>query len=99
MDMEWSFRLVFLGLLGVGVIGLFVCRKWPIMAVVILPLIVWGGARQMIELNHLYADEAIRAKAGMNLRYIVLFYLAIAVSTVLVVVGALQGWRRRKLVS
>ena len=97
MDMEWSFRLLFLGLLAVGLIGMFVCRRWPIMAVVILPLIAWGGARQMIELRHLYVDEEIRAQAGTNLRYMVLFYLVIAISAVFVVVGTFQGWRRRKL--
>jgi len=97
MDMEWSFRLLFLGLLGVGLIGMFVCRRWPIMAVVILPLIAWGGARQMIELRHLYVDEEVRAQAGTNLRYMVLFYLVIAISAVFVVIGTFQGWRRRKL--
>jgi hypothetical protein len=97
MDMEWSFRLLFLGLLGVGLIGMFVCRRWPIMAVVILPLIAWGGARQMIELRHTYVDEEIRAQAGTNLRYMVLFYLVIAISAVFVVIGTFQGWRRRKL--
>jgi len=95
--MEWSFRLLFLGLLGVGLIGMFVCRRWPIMAVVILPLIAWGGARQMIELRHLYVDEEVRAQAGTNLRYMVLFYLVIAISAVFVVIGTFQGWRRRKL--
>jgi hypothetical protein len=53
--------------------------------------------RQMTELNHLYANETINAEAGVNLRHIVLFYLAIAISAVLVVVGAFQGSRRRKL--
>jgi len=95
--MEWSFRLLFLGLLAVGLIGMFVCRRWPIMAVVILPLIAWGGARQMIELRHLYVDEEVRAQAGTNLRYMVLFYLVIAISAVFVVIGTFQGWRRRKL--
>jgi hypothetical protein len=97
MDMEWSFRLLFLGLLGVGLIGMFVCRRRPIMAVVILPLIAWGGARQMIELRHLYVNEEVRAQAGTNLRYMVLFYLVIAISAVFVVIGTFQGWRRRKL--
>ena len=67
------------------------------MAVVILPLIAWGGTRQMIELRHLYVNEEIRAQAGTNLRYMVLFYLVIAISAVFVLVGTLQGWRRRKL--
>lgn len=90
---------MFLGLLGVGLIGAFVCRRWPIMALVFIPLIAWGGARQMIKLNHLYADAAISAKAGTNLRYIVLFYLTLALSAVLVVVGTLLGSRRRKVIS
>jgi hypothetical protein len=68
------------------------------MAVLFLPLIAWGGVRQMIELNHLYADEELKVKAGMNLRYIVVFYLTIAFSAVLVVVGTLLGSRRRKLI-
>ena len=97
--MEWSFRLMFLGLLGVGLIGAFVCRRRPIMAALFLPLIAWGGARQIIGLNHLYADEEISARAGTNLRYIALFYLTIAISAVLVLVGTLLGWRRRKLVT
>lgn len=97
MGMEWSFRLMFLGLLGVGLIGMFVCRKWPIMGVLILPLIAWGGMTLMTELNHLHEIEVITAKAGMNLRYIILFYLVTATSTVFVVIGVLQGWRHRKL--
>jgi hypothetical protein len=97
MDMEWAFRLSFLGLLGVGLVGMFVCRRWPIVAVLFLPLIAWGGLRQMTELNHLYANETINAEAGVNLRHIVVFYLAFAISAVLVVVGAFQGSRRRKL--
>jgi hypothetical protein len=38
--------------------------------------------------------EELSAKAGMNLRYIVLFYLTIAFSVVIVVVGTLLGSRR-----
>jgi hypothetical protein len=97
MDMESSFRLMFFGLLGVGVIGMFVCRRWPSMAVLILPLLAWGGVSQIVRLNHVYANEAINAKPGMNLRYIVIFYLVIATSALLVLIGALQGRRRRKL--
>jgi hypothetical protein len=96
MHMEWSFRLLFLGLLAVGLIGMFICRRWPLAAVLILPLMAWGGANLMTELNHLYADEAITAKPGTNLRYIVLFYVVIASGAVFVIVGALQGWRQRK---
>ena len=46
-----------------------------------------------------YVDEAIRARASTNLRYMVLFYLVIAISAVFVVIGTLQGFRRRKLAS
>ena len=66
------------------------------MAVIFLPLIALGGVRLMLELNHLYAREEVSARAGMNLRYIVLFYLTIAFSAVFVVVGTLLGSRRRK---
>ena len=97
MDIEWSFRLMFLGLLAVGLIGMFVCRKWPLIAVLILPLMAWSGASLMTELNRLHADEVITARPGTILRYIVLFYLVIATSAVFVIVGALQGWRQRKL--
>ena len=67
------------------------------MAVLFLPLIAWGGLRQMTELNHHYTNETINAEAGVNVRHIVLFYLAIAISAVLVAVGAFQGSRHRKL--
>ena len=68
------------------------------MALVFLPLIVWGGVQVMIEANHLHASEEISARAGVNLRHIVLFYLTIALSAVLVV-GTLLGSRRRKVTS
>jgi len=95
MDMEWSFRFVLLGILTAGFIGMIVCRRRPVMAGVILPLIAWGGMRRMAELHHLYRGEMIRAQAGITLGYIFLLYFTMAVSAVLLLIGALQGWRRR----
>ena len=91
----WLFWLVFLGFLGGGMIGMRVCRKRPILVVVILALIALAGAAQMVELDNLYAHDAISAKA--SLRYVVLSYLAICSSMAFVVVGTVQGWRQRKL--
>jgi hypothetical protein len=90
---------MFLTVLAAGLVGALVCRRWPAMALVFLPLIVWGGVQVMIEANHLHASEEISARAGVNLRHIVLFYLTIALSAVLVVVGTLLGSRRRKVTS
>jgi len=89
---------MFLTVLAAGLVGALVCRKWPAMALVFLPLIVWGGVQVMIEVNHLHASEEISARVGVNLRHIVLFYLTIALSAVLVV-GTLLGSRRRKVTS
>lgn len=93
--MEWSFRFVLLGILAAGFIGMLVCRRRPIMAGVILPLIAWGGMRQVAELYHLYGNEIIRAQADITLRYIFLLYFTMVVSTILLLIGAFQGWKRR----
>ena len=94
MDKEWPLWLVLTGFLGLGLVGLLSCRKWPMMAVVILPLIVLGRARQFTELNDPYVGEAIRHESGI--RYVVVSYLAVGTSMILLVVGTLQGWARRK---
>jgi len=64
------------------------------MAIVILPLIVLGGIRQFTEPNDPYVGETIRREAGI--RYIVVSYLAVGINMILLVVGTLQGWARRK---
>jgi hypothetical protein len=46
MDKEWPLWLVLGGFLGIGVAGLFICRKLSVAAVVLLPLILLGGIRQ-----------------------------------------------------
>jgi hypothetical protein len=53
MDKEWPLWLVLTGFLGCGVIGMLLCRKWPMMAIVILPLILLAGISQVVELNAL----------------------------------------------
>jgi hypothetical protein len=94
MDKEWPLWLVLTGFLGCGLVGMLLCRKWPLMAIVILPLILIGGINQVLELNDPYVGEAIRREAGI--RYVVLSYLAVGSSVILLVVGTLQGWARRK---
>ena len=95
MDKEWPLWLVLVGFLGLGLVGMFVCRKRPIAAVVALPLIFLGGLRQVSELNAPYVGEAIRAEAGTG--YVVLSYLSIGGGFLLLAVGTLQGWARRRL--
>src|SRR5467141_1154742 len=53
-----------------------------------------GGISQVLKLNDPYVGEAIRHEAGI--RYVVLSYLAVGSSVILLVVGTLQGWARRK---
>jgi hypothetical protein len=64
------------------------------MAIVILPLILFAGIGQVVELNAPDVGEAIRREVGTS--YIVLSYLAVSGSVILLVVGTLQGWARRK---
>lgn len=94
MDKEWPLWLVLVLFLGLGLVGMVLCRKWPILAVLILPLIIVGGTGQVMELNDPYVGEAIRQEAG--LRYAVLSYLAIGSSFILVIIGTLRGWAHRK---
>ena len=94
MDKEWPLWLVLTGFLGCGLVGMLLCRKWPMMAIVILPLILFAGIGQVVELNAPDVGEAIRREAGT--RYVVLSYLAVSGSVILLVVGTLQGWVRRK---
>ena len=97
MDKEWPLWLVVGGFLGIGFVGMFVCRKRPIAALVFLPPMILGGLGEVLELNAPYVGDAIRAEAG--LRYVVWSYLAIGIGLVLVVAGTLQGWARRKLIT
>ena len=94
MDKEWPLWLVLVGFLGLGLIGMLLCRKWPLISILFLPLVVFYGIGQMLELNDPYVGEAIRREAG--LRYVALSYLAFGSSVILLVVGTLQGWARRK---
>jgi hypothetical protein len=94
MDKEWPLWLVLVGFLGLGLVGMLLCRKWPLTAIFFLPLVVFCGVRQILELNEPYVGGPIRQEAG--LRYVVLSYLAFASSLILLVVGTVQGWARWK---
>ena len=95
MDKEWPLWLVLTGFLGVGVIGMLLCRKWPLLAILFLPLVVFFGIGQVLELKDPYVGEAIRREAGT--RYLFLSYFAVGSSLILLVVGILQGWARRNI--
>ncbi len=94
MDKEWPLWLVLAGFFGAGVIGMLLCRKWPLVAILFLPPVLFYGIGQLLELNDPYVGGAIRQEAGA--RYVVLSYLAFGSSVILLVVGTLQGWARRK---
>jgi hypothetical protein len=94
MDKEWPLWLVLVGFLGLGLVGMLLCRKWPLIATFFLPLVVFCGMRQVLELNDPYVGGPIRQEAG--LRYVVLSYLAFGGGLILLVVGTVQGWARRK---
>ena len=93
MDKEWPLWLVIVGFLGAGIAGLLIGRKWPIPSVFVALLIVVGAVRQISELNDPYVGPNIRAEAGF--KYLVASYLSITTSAVLLVVGLVQGLRRR----
>ncbi len=94
MDKEWPLWLVLVFFLGLGSCGIVICRKWPLMSVFVLALVILGAIRVVAELNDPYVGGAIRAEAG--LRYFVLTYLAIGVSVLLTLAGTWQGFTRRR---
>jgi len=94
MDKEWPLWLVLVGFLGLGLVGMLLCRKWPLIAIFILPIVVSCGVRKVLELNDPYVGGAIRQQAG--LRYVILSYLAFGSGLILLVVGTVQGWAHRK---
>ena len=95
MDKEWPLWFVLTGFIGIGVIGFLVCRKWPLAAVLFLPLLGYGGLRQGLELSDPYVGPAMRAEAGVS--YVILSWIVVATSFVLLGAGVVQGWKRRKL--
>ncbi len=94
MDKEWPLWQVLAVFLGLGLVGMLLCRKWPMTALVILPLIILLGIAHAEELNDPFVGEAIRREAGV--RYVVLSYLAITGSLGLLALGTIQGWARHR---
>jgi hypothetical protein len=94
MDKEWPLWFVFLGFLGVGLVGMVVCRKWPLMAVLVLAWMIYGGIRQVSELNDPYVGPAMRNEAG--LWYVILSYVSIGAGILLPLIGARHGRALRK---
>jgi hypothetical protein len=94
MDKEWPLWLVLAVFLGLGLLGMLLGRKWPMTVIVVLPLTILAGIGHVRELTDPYMGEAIRREAGM--RYVVLSYLALGGGAILIVVGTLQGWSRRR---
>jgi hypothetical protein len=97
MDKEsplW-FVLVLFG--GLGILGLLLSRKRPILAAPIMVLAMIAGVRQLIELNDPYVGSSIRSEAGLS--YVILSYAAMAVALILPLLGAFLGRRARARVS
>jgi hypothetical protein len=94
MDKEWPLWFVLLGFLGVGLVGMLVCRKWPPVAVLVLAWIIYGGMPQVLELNDDYVGPAMRNEAG--LWYVILSYVSIGAGILLPLIGAWQGRSQRK---
>src|ERR1700752_1224815 len=94
MDKEWPLWFVLLSLVGLGLVGMFVCRKWPATIVLVLALASLVGSRQLMELGDPYIGPAIRHEAG--LLYVTLSYASVAASRFLPALGAWQGYIRGK---
>jgi len=94
MDKEWPIWLVLVVFIGLGLAGMLVCRKKPSLAVLFLTLVLWGGIRQLMELNDPYVGPAMRNEAGTA--YVVLSYISIGVGILLPLIGAWHGHVSRK---
>lgn len=93
MDKEWPLWFVLLSFAGVAVVGLLVCRKWPLAALLIWAWAVFGGLRLWSELNDQYVGPAIRSEAGVG--YAVLSYASVGAAVLLPAIGVWQNRARR----
>ena len=85
MDKEWPLWLVLVFFLGLGFSGIVICRRWPLLSVLVLGLMSLGGIGVVAELTDPDVAAGIRAEAG--LRYFVLTYSAIGASVLLTLAG------------
>jgi len=94
MDKEWPLWFVLLSFTGVGIVGMLLCRKWPIAAVLVWLWVILGGLRLVSELDDQYVGPAIRREAGSI--YFILSYASIGAGVFLPLVGIRQHFVRRK---
>ncbi len=64
------------------------------MAVLVLAWMIYGGMRQVLELNDPYVGPAMRNEAG--LWYVILSYVSIGAGILLPLIGGRDGRARRK---
>ena len=93
MDKEWPIWSLLLVFVGLGLLGLLLSRRWPLVGVLVAVLVLVGGLRQAAELNDPYVGPAIRNEAGIG--YVIVSYGSIALGIILLVVGALLGRAKR----
>jgi len=89
MDKEWPLWLVMLVFVGLGLSGLLLGRRRPLVAIFIVALAIIGGAGQVMELNDVYVGPAIRHEAGLG--YVILSYFSIGLGVILPLIGAWRG--------
>jgi hypothetical protein len=94
MDKEWPLWFVLLSFVGVGAIGLFASRKWPLTAVPVWGWAILGGFRLVSELRDPFVGPAIKTEAGLT--YVILSYTSIGLAALLPAIGVWQNRVRKK---
>lgn len=100
MDKEPSIRSMWISTLVLGGGGLFLCRRWPWFALLIVPVVALGAWGLMGEIADPHVGPAILREAGAS--YPTHAYASAALSAILPLVGCamwLRGRRRARVVA
>jgi hypothetical protein len=89
MDKEWSLLSMFSLFIGLGVIGFFVCKRWPLLWLLFIPLLSVFAVGRVMEFMDPYLGEAIRQEAGLT--YVIAAYVFMVVGLLLPIAGSYLG--------
>lgn len=89
MDKEPSLLRIFFLFIGLGVVGFLICKRWPVLWLVFVPLLSLCAVGEVLELNDPYLGEAIKQEAGMA--YVIGTYVFMVAGLLLPIAGSYLG--------
>jgi hypothetical protein len=87
MDKEPSLLRLYVIFGGVGLLGLFACRRIPWLALLLTPGVALLGWLVTVDLRDPFVRDAIMREAGR--RYLILSYAAVALGALMPLLGCL----------